>query len=133
LFPVRRCAVEGKHPVKPQGSSRPPADATDELAHRQAARYVWALLLARIYELLPLLCPRCGGAMRIIAFITEAAVIQAIPGHLGEPKQAPRLQPARGQPLWAMPDRGADATNPPAQPMPDHEFGKRVAWWSTRR
>jgi len=25
--------------------------------HRQAARYVWALLLARIYEVLPLLRP----------------------------------------------------------------------------
>jgi len=26
-------------------------------------RYAWALLLARIYEVLPLVCPRCGGAM----------------------------------------------------------------------
>ncbi len=66
--------------------------------------------------------------MRIIAFITEAAVIQAIPGHLGESKQAPRLLPVRRPPLWAMPDRGSEATNPQAQPMPDHEFGKRVAW-----
>jgi len=33
-----------------------PSDATPtEPAHRQAARYVWALLLARIYEVLPLL------------------------------------------------------------------------------
>ena len=30
----------------------PPAEATDEPAHRQAARYVRALLLARIYEML---------------------------------------------------------------------------------
>ena len=50
--------------------------------------------------------------MRIIAFITEAAVIQAIPGHLGEPKQAPRPRLARGPPLWEMPDRGSDAINP---------------------
>jgi len=48
----------------------PPADATDEPAQRQAARYVWPLLLARIYEVLPLLCLKCGGEMRIIAFIT---------------------------------------------------------------
>ena len=102
--------------------------APAEPLHRKAARYVWALLLARIYEVLPLLCPRCGGEMRIIAFITEAAVIQAIPGHLGEPKQPPRLRPARGPPLWEMPDRGSDAINPQAQPMPDYEFGKRVAW-----
>jgi len=72
----------------------PAAEATDEPAHRPAARYVRALLLARIYEVLPLLCPRCGGAMRIIAFITETAAIQAILGHLGEPKSRPRPMPA---------------------------------------
>jgi len=66
--------------------------------------------------------------MRIIAFIAEAAVIQAIPGHLGEPKQPPRLRPAPGLPRWEMPDRGAAVINLHAQPMPDHEFGKRVAW-----
>ena len=72
---------------------------------------------------LPLLCPRCGCAMRTIAFITEAAVIQAILGHLCEPKSPLRPRPARGPPLWEMQDRGADAINPQAQPMPDHEFG----------
>jgi len=60
----------------------PPEAAPTEPLHRQAARYVWALLLARIYEVLPLLCPKCGGVrgyrlrtslrhkMRIIASIT---------------------------------------------------------------
>ena len=67
------------------------------------------------------------------AFITEGPVIQAIPGHLGEPTSPPRLRPARGPPLWAMQDRGADAINPHAQPMPDLEFGKRVAWQGARR
>ncbi len=66
--------------------------------------------------------------MRIIAFIAEAAVIQAIPGHMGEAKQPPRLRPARWPPQREMPDRGADAINLQAQPMPDHEFGKRIAW-----
>jgi len=41
----------------------------------QAARYAWALLLARIYEVLALVCPKCGGEMRIIAFIIEAKVV----------------------------------------------------------
>ncbi len=35
-----------------------------ETTHRKAARYAWALLLARIYEVLPLLCPQCGGDPR---------------------------------------------------------------------
>jgi len=77
-----------------------PSDATPtESAHRQATRYVWPLLLARIYEVLPLLCPKCGGEMRIIAFITEGTVIREILRHLGEPTSPPRLMPARGPPL----------------------------------
>ena len=41
---------------------------TTEPAHRRAARYAWALLLARIYEAFPVVCPLCGGEVRIIAF-----------------------------------------------------------------
>jgi hypothetical protein len=33
------------------------------------------VLIARIYEVFPLLCPMCGGQMRLIAFITEGPVI----------------------------------------------------------
>jgi len=111
-----------------------PSDATPtEPAHRQAARYVWALPLARIYEVLPLLCPKCGGAMKIIAFITETVVIREILGHLGEPISPPRLKPARGPPLWQMQDSGSDAIDPQAQPASDYEFDQRIAWWGTRR
>ena len=38
---------------------------------RSPAHYLWAALIARIYEVFPLLCPMCGGQMRLIAFITE--------------------------------------------------------------
>jgi hypothetical protein len=106
----------------------PPDAAPAEPLHRKAARYVWALLLARIYEVLPLLCPKCGGEMRIIAFITEGAVIREILGHLGEPTSPPRLIPARGPPLWEMQDSGTDAIDPQAQPAPDYDFDQRIAW-----
>lgn len=32
----------------------------------------------KIYEVDPLFCPRCGGEMKIISFITEAPVIRKI-------------------------------------------------------
>jgi hypothetical protein len=39
---------------------------TAEPAHRRAARYAWAALLARIYEVFPLVCPLCGAeAVRV--------------------------------------------------------------------
>ena len=66
-------------------------------------------MIARIYEVFPLLCPMCGGQMRIIAFITFSADIHKILEHIGVDTQAPRITPARGPPLWgdcAAPDQG---------------------------
>lgn len=41
------------------------------------------MLIARIYEMFPLLCPICGGQMRIIALITHSADIRQILVPLG--------------------------------------------------
>jgi len=49
------------------------------------ARYLWAMLLARLFESLPLVCPCCGAEMRIIAFVTEAAAVERRLDQLGEP------------------------------------------------
>jgi len=38
----------------------------------------WARLLRRILEVDPLLCPRCGVEMKIVAVITEPKVVDAI-------------------------------------------------------
>lgn len=105
-------------------------EAPEEPTHRKAARYVWALLLARIYEVLPLVCPKCGGDMRIIAFINDGQVIREILGHLGEPTSAAPLAPARGPPLWELPVAGQPGReiDPQALPAPDYEFDQRVAW-----
>ena len=65
---------------------------------RRAASRCWALLLVRIYECLPLLCPRCHHPMRIIAFLEDPAVVERILRHLGEPTQAPEVLPARAKP-----------------------------------
>ncbi len=60
--------------------------------------YTWAMLLARIYEALPLVCPRCGSAMRIIAFITNASDVKRILDHIGEASEPPPLSPSRAPP-----------------------------------
>ncbi len=43
----------------------------------------WAELIKKGYEADPLLCPRCGGAMRIIACIDRPDVSEKILTHLG--------------------------------------------------
>jgi hypothetical protein len=54
------------------------------------ARIRWAILLARIYDVLPLLCPACGAEMKILAFLTDPLVVAAILLHLdpGPPRNA---------------------------------------------
>jgi len=42
----------------------------------------WAQLIRRIYEVDPLVCPSCGSEMKVIAFITEHDVVDAILRHL---------------------------------------------------
>jgi hypothetical protein len=70
-------------PAKPSPACNRAEGATSEPSPsdekpRRAAVSLWAMLLARIFELFPLVCPRCGGEMEIISFITEAPTVRAI-------------------------------------------------------
>ncbi|MBK6735769.1 MAG: transposase [bacterium] len=79
--------------------SPPASDPPSPLSNlRRAAARCWALLLVRIYECLPLRCPECGEAMRIIAFLLDRPVIERILEHIGEPTQPPAVLPARSPP-----------------------------------
>ena len=102
---------------------------------RRPAHILWAALIARIYEVFPLLCPICAGPMRVIAFITHSADIRHILEHIGAETEPPRIAPARWPPLWdgcdvpmgdgvkVEPD-GDEA----AQPAPDFEVDQRFSW-----
>ncbi|MCX5847111.1 MAG: transposase [Deltaproteobacteria bacterium] len=51
----------------------------DVKAHRRK----WAKLIQKIYEVDPLICPKCQGTMRIISSIEDGEIIKAILKHLG--------------------------------------------------
>jgi transposase len=42
----------------------------------------WAEMIRKVYEVDPLLCPQCGGQMKVIAFLTDYAVVDRIIDHL---------------------------------------------------
>ena len=118
-------------------AAAPPAPASaassEEPRHRAVSRTPWAMLLARIYEALPLLCPLCHAKMRIIAFINHAGAVNKILDHIGESTRPPRIAPARGPPLWEAAAAAQQAENDPqwevsAQPEPEIEFDQRIAW-----
>jgi hypothetical protein len=76
----------------------PVADPVLPAPTRRRTSIHWARLLARIYELRPLTCPRCQGPMRLIAFLTEPHSIRALLAHLGEPTTPPVLAPRARDP-----------------------------------
>ena len=93
------------------------------------------MLIARIYEVFPLLCPMCGGQMRLIAFITEGAEVRKILNHIGVDSEPPSIAPARGPPLWQDCDAqmGEGVQIEPdwdlaAQAAPDYEVDQRINW-----
>ncbi len=114
----------------------PPAPASvassGEPCQRAVSRYLWAMLLARIYEVLPLSCPICHSQMRIIAFINDAGTVGEILNHIGESTQPPRSAPARGPPLWEAAAAEQLESHPrwgsSAQSAPGSEFDQRIAW-----
>ncbi len=110
-----------------------------EPPRRFPAHYLWAVLIARIYEVFPLVCPSCGGNMRILAFVTEGVQIRRILKHIGVDAQAPPIAPARGPPLWDECDaQGTDGAGEggriepgwgeSAQTAPEDVFDQRTDW-----
>ena len=77
----------GTQPPSPLSTSpmRQPSIDAEPARPTNPARVRWAVLLARIYEVLPLLCPACGGPMRIVSFITDPHLVVAILDHLELP------------------------------------------------
>ena len=124
---------EGAPGVAPLGHAISPAPEPGQ--PKRAANYLWAVLTARIYEVFLLLCPICGGQMRLIAFISEGAQIRKVLYHIGVDSEHPHISPARGPPLCYDCDAHVGegvATDPDwdlaAQPAPDYEVDQRINW-----
>ena len=61
-------------------------------------RIRWAQLIKRVFKKDLEACPHCGGRRVLIAFITDAAVINKILTHVGLPTEAPPVAAARAPP-----------------------------------
>jgi hypothetical protein len=42
----------------------------------------WAEMIRKVYEVDPMVCPQCGATMKVIAFLTDYAVVDRIIDHL---------------------------------------------------
>ncbi len=87
------------------------------------------MLLARIYEVFPLVCVHCGAEMRILAFVSQTASVTRILEHIGELAKPPRLSPARDPPAGEVAFDQSPVFDPVAPvPEPAFEFDQTLTW-----
>ncbi len=68
----------------------------------------WRELIKKVWEADPLLCPQCGGEMRIVGLINERGVIERILRHLGRWEPSVRAVPTRDPPGEEFVRAGSD-------------------------
>ena len=66
----------------------------EETEKTKRVSHNWALLIAKIYEVDPLICSSCGKKIKIISFVTCAVQIRAILSGIGWPTDIPEFDPA---------------------------------------
>jgi len=87
--------------------------AETDTPFRQKCRMTWAMLIKSVYEVDPLTCPKCGAAMKIVAFIEEASVIEKILRHCELWKEPPPHPP---------PAQSSEPPTPESGPSLDYQF-----------
>jgi len=65
-----------------------PANSMETIT-RQQAKSAWARMIQKVYEVDPLVCPKCGEKMRILTVITDRQEIRRIMEHLKRNKAPP--------------------------------------------
>ena len=68
--------LQASDPVQPYPEESPCSVSDREI------RSTWAKLIAQVYEVNPLVCPRCSAPMRILALISEPEEVRKILRHL---------------------------------------------------
>ena len=89
--------AQARRPAEPEPAESGAGSAA--LAPPRPGRYLsWAELLKRVYEFDVLVCPACGGRMRVLATLTEETSIASFLRGIGVSSEVPRFAPARSPP-----------------------------------
>jgi hypothetical protein len=102
---------------KPQQANIDPEKSKPKT--KRKASCSWAMLIARIFEVMPLLCIHCGQPMKIISFVTEPLTIKTILNAISEDPEPPQLAQPRAPP---------DEVDYIA-PEPEYDFNQAPAGW----
>jgi hypothetical protein len=92
----RSASPAARTSVEPSAALPLPEPTSSAPGHRSPRRPLpWHELLRRVFAIDVLLCPKCAGPMTVLAYLTEAGVLEKILAHLGLPSTSPPLSPAR--------------------------------------
>ena len=69
--------------VQPRPHVEPIPTVLEPVISSEAFRRNWARMIQKVYEVSPLVCPRCKKEMRVVAVIDNIEVIRRILEHLG--------------------------------------------------
>jgi len=83
VFSLRRPSPAAQANTANSAKTSQGSKNNEPLVSKKGFRRNRARLIQKIYEVDPLLCPKCGGAMCVISVIEEKAVIEKILKHLG--------------------------------------------------
>jgi hypothetical protein len=73
--------ARGKRKILEEDELIPSVLESDESSEER--RKNWARMIQKIYEVDPLACPKCSGAMKVISVIEDEKVVNKIVKHLG--------------------------------------------------
>jgi hypothetical protein len=73
----RAAAAEGK-----EAQGQPLSILSPSSEQKKKASKSWAALIKRVFEIEPLICPRCGSPMRIKSFIIDTKEVKRLLDHL---------------------------------------------------
>ena len=89
---------------EPTASPAPQAAGPDVAGEKSPPRaWSWAALMHRAFAVDVLVCPHCGGRLRLIATIHDPAVIRKILAHLGRSQSGQSPGPAPPAPSDVAP------------------------------
>jgi len=96
----RRLRQQSTAGLTPLVASLPEPEQDD---FRRRCKRAWARLIRKVWCADPLVCPRCGGQLRIISFIDNPSVIEKILRHLKLWHPPPSARPRSGvQERWNL-------------------------------
>ena len=109
-----RTIAYGHYANRARGARRRPDAAEIHTDHqRRACSPSWARLIAKVYEVDPLTCGRCGKQMKLVAFVTDQVAVKRILDHLGlSPPEKPRPPPTREIVAVPVDDEGRELVTP---------------------